>query len=169
MAQTFFVNSSTVGVDLNNQSTTQLFALGTHLLGNQDTEWVYVQANTSIVGQSMVAFNSSFTCAMASGLDVVNGLPLGTAQTSVSSQAFGWITIRGANLTVLMTGTGSVPQAVFLGSSAITTGILVFGAGTGSCTLQGVQLQVTASSSATSGVCLVALTWPKAATVGSGG
>ena len=68
----FSLNSSTIGVDLNNASSTALFAVGTHVLGSQGTEWVYVQANTSIVGQRMVAYQSgTFTCGMASGGDLV--------------------------------------------------------------------------------------------------
>lgn len=169
----FFVQSSTVGVDLNNQSTTALFAVGTHCFGTSDTEWVYIQANTSIIGQSMVAYNTAFTGSMASGLDVVNGLPLACAQTSISSQAFGWVAVRGVNLSILVTGTASVgagTSQVALGASAITTGVLdLASVGTASCTLVGVQLQVTNSGSASSGLALFTLTWPKAATPAFGG
>ena len=173
MAQSFFVQSSTVGVDLNNANATALFGVGTHCLGTQNSEWVYVQANTSINGLSMVAINTAFTCGMASGGDVVAGLQLASAHTSISSQAFGWVALRGANLTILVTGTGSaggVGGQVALGASAITTGVLdLVTVGTASCTLIGVQLQVTASGSASSGVGLFTLTWPKAANPLAGG
>ena len=36
MANTFNLNSSTIGVDLNNFSATALFAVGTHVLGIKD-------------------------------------------------------------------------------------------------------------------------------------
>lgn len=172
MAQSFFINQSTIGVDLNNGSATQLFALGQRVSGTQNSEWVYVQANTSIVGQMAVAFNSAFTCAMASGLDVVNGLQLGIAQTSISSQAFGWVAIRGENMTCVITGTCSLGNAtcIWVGGSATPTGVLFLNStNSGSCTVQGFQLAATASSSASAGVGLFNLTWPKAANPGQGG
>lgn len=170
MAQNFFVNTSTVGVDLNNFSSTALFAVGTHILGTQESQWVYVQANTSINGNTMVAYNTAFTAGMASGADVTNGLLLATAQTSISSQAFGWVAIKGANLTIGVTGTGSLGQQVALGASGITTGILALATvGTASCTLIGVHLTVTASGSASNGVGTFQLSWPKAATTTAGG
>lgn len=172
MAQTFFIQQSMVGVDLNNQSTTQLFALGTHALGTSNSEWVYVQANTSIVGLAAVAFNNNFTCAMASGLDVVNGLQLGVAQTSISSQAFGWVAIRGDGLTCLATGSVSLGQAtcISIGGSATPTGVIFLNTTNSiSCTVAGFQLAATSTGSASSGTGFFNLTWPKAANPGQGG
>ena len=124
MPQSFFVQSSTVGVDLNNGNATALFAVGTHVLGTLGTEWVYVQANTSIVGNSMVAYNSgTFTCSMASSADAMSGMQLASAQTSISSQAFGWVCIRGV-VTVLQTGTASVAGTWYVGGTVGLTGII---------------------------------------------
>ena len=160
MAQNFFVNTATVGVDLNNQSTTALFALGTHLLGTQDTEWVYVTTNTSVVGQTMVAINTTYTAGMASAADVINGLQLATAQTSISSQAFGWVALRGLNLTVAATGTSSVVSAnICVAGSGVPTGVVsaVF---TTSGSLAGIQyLPLTSTGS----LATVIMTWPRGA------
>ena len=173
MAQNFFISQSTIGIDLNNQSTTALFAVGTKCFGTQDTEWVYVQAATTIQGLTMVAYNAAFTCGMASATDVITGLHLATAQTSISNSAFGWVAIRGTNLTIKFTGTVSVGGSVQvqLGASAMPTGLLIgVTVGTASCTLQGVHVQATASDSGNSGnVAQFILSWPKAATVGVGG
>lgn len=157
MAQSFFVQSSTIGVDLNNFSATQLFALGTHVLGTNDSEWVYVQANTSIVGNTIVAFNSTFTCGMASGADVISvGNQIATAQTSISSQAFGWVAIRGIGLTVSQTGTTSVISALYLAASAVPTGFLSAQV-SASNTLVGITLAGTVSST----LGTFNLTWPR--------
>lgn len=174
MPQTAYVNSSTIGVDLNNQSATALFAVGTHVLGNNDSEWVYVQAQTTISGVSWVAYNATFSAGMASAGDVTAGLGIALANATISASSYGWVAVRGINMTALFTGTGSLAPTsgqLQLASSAGPTGVVMLGlVGTASCTLRGVSLAATASSSATglgagaSNVCLVNLYWPNAAT-----
>lgn len=163
MANTFFVNSSTIGVDLNNQSTTQLFALGTHVLASNDTCWVYVQANTSIVGLTWVAFNGTFTAGMCSGGDIVTlGNKVGIAQTSISSQAFGWVCVRGMNLTAAVTGTSSALGVVCIGASGVPTGV-ASNQITASNTMAGVSLVATVSGSLGQFNC----TWPRGFAAGT--
>lgn len=157
MAQNFFANTSTIGFDPSNASATALFAVGTHMLGSGDTEWVYVQAATSINGLTMVAYNATYTAGMASGGDVVTlGSKLATAQTSISSQAYGWVCVRGMGLTIQQTGTSSALGVVCLGASGVPTGVLSNQI-TASNTLAGVSLVATASS--TYGT--FNLTWPR--------
>lgn len=159
MAQAFFVQGATLGVDLNNQSTTQLFALGLHCMGTNNSEWVYVQANTSIVGQTVVAFNATYTAGMASGGDLSLGNQIATAQTSISSQAFGWVCTRGVGLTVATTGTASLSSAVLmLAASGVPTGVLITSATvSGSNSLAGIALVATVSGSL--GVYI--MSWPR--------
>lgn len=117
----FFPVSGNIGVDLNNQSATQLFALGMTVVGNQDTEWVYCQANTSISAKTMVAFSALGSAGMASGLDLLAGLQLATAQITVSVSSFFWAAIRGIGLTVQTTGScTAVAWNSATGNSAIT-------------------------------------------------
>lgn len=157
MANSFYATGSQIGVDLNNSGSTQLFALGTHFLGSNDTEWVYVQANTSINGLTAVAYNATFTAGMASGGDLTTlGNKFGTAQTSISSQAFGWICVRGLGLTIQQTGTSSTLGVVCLAASGVPTGVLSNQI-TASNTLAGISLVATAT--ATYGT--FNLTWPR--------
>ena len=159
MSNTFQLNSSAIGVDLNNQSSTALFAVGTHVLGNNDTEWVYVQANTSILANTIVAYNATFTAGMASGGDLVTlGSKLATAQTSISSNAYGWVAVRGLGLTVSQTGTTSVLGPVSLAASGVPTGFISFQI-SASNTLAGVVFTATVSATA----CVVNMTWPRGA------
>ena len=174
MSNTFNANSSTIGFDPSNMSATALFAVGSHMLGSNDTEWVYVQAQTTISALSWVAFNATFSAGMASAGDVaINGNAIGLANAQISASSYGWVAIRGANLSALFTGTGSLALTsgqLQLASSAGPTGVVMLGTvGTASCTLAGVSLVATASSSATglgngaSNVCLVNLYWPQQA------
>ena len=174
MANTFAGNGSMIGFDPSNMSATALFAVGTHALGAQDTEWVYVQAQTTISALSWVAINPTFSAAMASAADVVSGLSniFGVANGAISASSYGWIAIRGANLSALFTGTGSLAATsgeIHLASSAGPTGVIMLGTvGTASCTLdmKSVYLAATASASASglgtggANVCLVNLVWP---------
>lgn len=153
MPSTFALNSSTIGVDLNNMNATALFALGTHVLGVNNTEWVYVQAQTTIGALSWVAVNSTFSAGMASAADVlVASNQIAVANATISASSYGWVAIRGDNLSALFTGTGSLAPTsgqFQLASSAGPTGVVMLGTvGTASCTLAGVGLSATASASA---------------------
>ena len=163
---TFFVQSSTVGVDLNNGNATALFAPGTHVLGNNASEWVYVQAGTSISSNSFVAINTgSYTAGMASGADVLNGSQLALSQTSISAQAFGWVCIRGVQLTAWCNSSATAPTTigVFLATQSSRCGVMtVFGSGSG--TLGGVQITEAASSTSTGALVTVNLNWPRSIT-----
>ena len=170
MAQTFSTNSSVIGFDPNNMSATALFGVGQHMLGSNNTEWVYVQAQTTINGQAWVAFNSTFSAGMASATDVLNGLNIAVANATISASSYGWVAIRGASLSAFFTGTGSLASTsgqLQLASSAGPTGVAMLGTvGTASCTLGGVSLVATASSSASglgsggANVTLVNIVWP---------
>lgn len=163
MSQSFFLNSSTIGVDLNNGNATALFAVGTHVLGTNGTEWVYVQAATSINANTIVAFNSgTFTCGMASGADVISlGSQIATAQTSISAQAFGWVAVRGVGLTVTQTGTTSVLSAIYVAASGVPTGAISLQI-SASNTLVGISLVGTVSAT----FAVVNLTWPRSNAAG---
>lgn len=161
MAQTFTLNSSTIGVDLNNGNATALFAVGTHVLGSNDTEWVYVQANTSILPYRMVAFNAAGTCGMASASDLLNGLQLGLAQTSISSQAYGWVAIRGIGLTVQTTGSATATaQGIYLAASGTPTGVLS-NVASASGTVAGISFTDVSTQTAVSTLTTATLSWPR--------
>ena len=172
MSNTFYANTSTIGFDPGNMSATALFAVGTHMLGNNETEWVYVQAQTTISAVSWVAFNATFSAGMASAGDVAaNGMTIALANATISASSYGWVAIRGLGLSGIFTGTGSLALTsgeLHLASSAGPTGVIMLGTvGTASCTLAGASLVATASSSATglgagaSNVALFNLYWPQ--------
>ena len=163
---TYFVQSSTVGVDLNNTGTTQLFALGTHVLGTADSEWVYVQAATAVTLGKCVVINSAGTCAMASATDMVQGTIqlLGFAQVAFAASDFGWIPIRGGAgnaMAVLTTGSTSATSQVCVAGSGASTG-MVSTVATASGSVMGV-LFVSIAQTATATLSGAVLTWPRAA------
>ena len=108
-----FVNSSMIGVDYNNASTTALFALGTSSLGNNGSRWVYVVATAALTtGQIVAVFPAgtayALTTALLNGGDVVGTtgyLDLAVVQTSVAAGSYAWAARDGLNLYVATTGT----------------------------------------------------------------
>ena len=164
------------GIDLNNQSATALFALGTHTYGNQDTEWVYLQANSSISARSMVAFSALGSAGMCSGADLLAGLQLATAQTTVSVSSFFWAAIRGIGLTVLTTGSctsiawtsATANSAITIAASGVPTGVLVHASSSAASSgiLAGLSFTDTTNQTATSTFTVATLSWPRGAAAG---
>jgi hypothetical protein len=157
----FYANSPNIGVDLNNQSATALFALGTHVLGTQDTEWVYLQANVSISARTMIAFTVNGSAGMASGADIIAGSQLATAQTTVSTSSYFWAAIRGIGLTVLTTGNATTTaQGIFLAASGTPTGCLS-NVASASGSVAGIAFTDSTNQTATSTYTVATLSWPR--------
>jgi hypothetical protein len=163
----FYANSPNIGVDLNNFSGTALFGLGQHVLGTQDTEWVYLQANSTIEARRMIAFTALGSAGMASGSDILAGSQLATAQISVSVSSFFWAAIRGIGLTVATTGScTSVAQGIFLAATGgVPTGILSSSI-SASGTLAGISFTDTTNQTATATFSVATLSWPRGRAAG---
>ena len=156
----FNVTQSTIGIDLNNTSTTQLFALGTKAFGTNNSEWVYVQAATSITAYKCVAFNGLFTCGMASGGDLIGGIAeMAVAQNAFAASDFGWVCRRGDRVGVMCTGSVSVANQLFMAGSSTPTGICSISA-SGSNTIYGISL-VTVVDTANATVHSAIVSWPR--------
>ena len=131
-----YATSSKVGADLNNTSTTQLFALGEKVQGSGASEWVYVVANNTISAYKMVAMSNAFSCGGARGMDLLSGLQLGVAQTTFASGEYGWVAIRGNSLGVLGSGSSTTTaQGIYLHGTG-----LVDNQASGSGTLAGISI-----------------------------
>lgn len=106
-----FTTSSTIGVDLNTASTTQLFALGTKVMGTDNSEWEYVLASGSITtGQFVQVIGGGTAGVFLTANLVYNSLALdiGVAQFTISAGSYGFVAKRGSNLYALFQGS-SIP------------------------------------------------------------
>ena len=159
----FRVSSSRIGVDLNNTSTTALFALGETVEGSDGTLWEYVQASTSVSAYAVVAIAQSGTCAMASVVDATSGRQLAVAQNAFAANDYGWVPIRGTGgglnqMRVLCSGTMSGGSALYVGSRTGVVSIQV----SGSATLRGVVVYGASAvdeATVTSLPCVIS--WPR--------
>ena len=124
-----FSTSSMIGVDLTTASSTQLFTLGTKILGSDDTEWEYVLASGSITtGQFVQVIGSGTAGVLLTANLVYNTLALdiGVAQFTISAASYGWVAKRGRNMYARVQGS-AVPGGnswAFATGGAISTSLL---------------------------------------------
>jgi len=78
-------------------------ALGTRMLGNDGTEWVFVQANGAITQYDCVLIDEDYqaqpiTSTLATEADTSSGDLLGFAQVAFADNDFGWVAVKGSNI-----------------------------------------------------------------------
>ena len=147
-----YVNSSTVGVDLNSTNTTAQFALGTRVTGSNNSSWVYVYMSGAASAGAACVLSVTGTAAMATiALAMAPGKNVAFAQTAFTAADYGWVCQAGLGMAILASAT----------TAAVTTGLYVgtvaghLSTTAGSATMIGVQYtgsSATATSWATTGV-----------------
>lgn len=154
-----YVNSSMIGVDFNNASSTALFALGTHAVGNQGTEFMYVELATAVSAYTAVVVNGTFTATGADATNLLAGGNVAWMQGSGSDGMFAWVAIQG-HVAVMTSGsvTGT-PQGVFVPGASGSTGVISNNY-SASGTLQGVFFTSIAQT-ATATITGAVLVWPR--------
>ena len=161
-----FVNSSTIGVNLqgNSDGAPANFALGSHVLGNAGSEWIYVYATSALTTGTVVAINSGFVVLPANASNLTNsgqgspnsGDAIGFSQGVFAAADFGWVCIRGQNQYVAVSNISTLGAALYI--SAVASGMLTTAAASG--TLAGVIL-ATASATGVASVVQAYLSYPR--------
>jgi len=151
--------SSILGVDFNNISSTQLFALGTKAFGTNNTEWVYVKMTGAAISGEMCSVASQGTARPVTTTAIACSGPaeLAWAQGAYADQDYGWVALRGDAVTVLMSST-CVPNTQLYWASGQARGALTTTAG--SASMAGIQL-LASSSTASLVLTTAILTYPR--------
>lgn len=162
-----FSNSSMIGVDFNNPSSTALFGLGSETLGTQGSEWTYcIATGTLSTGMIVSIFSQgtayALTTALVAGGDVLlttGQLNLGAVQTLVPQGQYAWVARKGISLYVACTGTctGGAEYA-FSPTAGVIQNAPAAGVGN---TARGIFL-TTSASTATLSVAVGTLQYPRA-------
>ena len=161
-----FATSSILGADFNNSSTTQMFALNTKALGNNDSEFQYVIATAALAtGQICYIQFQGTADVMTTGAWAGAGLPVGVsgnmdvgiAQTSIAAGSYGWVLKRGQNAYVLCSGTcpSGVPVGFTNSGTLVTAGNVAV-----SLTAMGIFI-TTSASTATPSVANALVVYPR--------
>jgi hypothetical protein len=98
MTNTNFVTGGTLGAKLDETHTEAKFALGTHAHGNNNSEWVYVQASASITQYDAVTIQADHKLAQLTIDGGKAAQAVGFAQVAFAPADYGWVMVRGKPL-----------------------------------------------------------------------
>jgi len=151
-------NSSLIGVNLNGVSdgATALFGLQSHVVGSDDTEWLYVCSSIALATGQCVAVNSSGTAVLATQTIATSGRTLAFAQGVFAANDFGWVAKGGNPIYVLVSSLSTIAGTIGIGDNA--SGILTGGPASGA--LRGIAV-FSAAATATAVVVQAYVRYPK--------
>lgn len=159
-----YAQSSKIGVDLNNFSSTALFTLGDKAVGDSGTEYLYCHFATGATAGKAMVYSQGFTATGGDATNLLLGFGIGWVQATVSASTFGWLAVRGA-VAVMTSGSATVsPNGVFLPGASGTTGIVSVNY-SASGTLAGIAFTSIAQT-ATATLTGAILTWPRGGALG---
>jgi len=93
-----YATSGMIGVDLENQSSTALFKVGTMVTADDGSEWIYVLAGSAITIYDTVHVNSAFSANPLTPALARSGGEIGFAQRAFTNARYGWVMKRGRPL-----------------------------------------------------------------------
>lgn len=156
-----YTNSSTIGVNLgNSDGATALFGLGNTIMGQSDTEWVYINTASALTTGTAVMINSSGTANLLNGTlsTTSTGKQIAFAQGTFAASDYGWVARRGNGIYVLVSSVSTVAVILYNSDSS---GTLTTTSATN--TIAGISL-ITASSTGIASAVPAFVSWPRLVT-----
>lgn len=158
---------SVIGVDTANPASASNHMLGERARGSVNSEWVYVDAASSISQYDAVSIDKDYKAKPLTVTAVTNGLLIGFAQASFNSGQKGWVAIRGgkgADLKVNCLKSCNANVELFATS---TKGKLDDAGGTATDRIDGVVV-VSGSTTASATALGLLATWPHGTNISAG-
>lgn len=111
------VTTGLLGVDITATPTSNSTGhqLGTHVSGNDNTEWVYVQAGEALTQYDCVAIDEDFTAKAMTKAQIDDGFNVGFAQVAFTSGDYGWVAVRGSNINCRVQPGTTADGALYIG------------------------------------------------------
>lgn len=132
------------------------FALGTRVQATDGQEYIYVHAAQTITQYYFVAVDENYEASLLGAAEAGDGWSIGVAQTALSNNDFGWVAVRGHNLTGAVAASCAADVAMYTsGSDGIVDD------GTGGTALSGIVV-VTSNGTTLTATTEVLLTYPRA-------
>lgn len=109
-----------MGVKLDQVDTSAAHVVGTRVCGNENSEWMYIQAGSAVSQYNAVMIDQSSKAYPITTTNAASSTRIGFAQTSIASAKYGWVALQGTNISVSLaancapnvrlytTGTGGV-------------------------------------------------------------
>jgi len=147
------------------------FDPGTHALGDNGSEYVFIKASVALKQYQCVALNPTYLACVPATITLVNQQQqLGWPQVAIAASDFGWVCIRGENFGVLA-AKGSLPFSVLgpaanpnnkLYISGTSPGVLTTTSVRTSALVTGITLNTSSTSiTPNSSVVVANATWPR--------
>lgn len=87
-----------IGIDLSQTSTTLDHGLGDRVIGNSNTEWVYVQASGALAQFDAVGIDENFQAGALTKAMADDGHAIGFAQIAFADNEYGWVATKGSDI-----------------------------------------------------------------------
>lgn len=141
------LTTGVLGVNLSENSATATFAVGTHVLAGDNSEWVYVQDSGSGIAQyDWVGFSEDFSAGALTTAMADDGYFIGAAQNAITATYYGWVCTKGSNVSANVSASCPVDQLLLY--TGATAGVL-YTAATGGSKVIGVTNTVSAGTAVT--------------------
>jgi len=135
------ITSSVIGVDLNNYSSTALFAKGPSVVGTDGSMFEYCNTLSAIAQYALVAIDGANDASGATTTLAATENRLGVAQISIAVSCYGWIQRQGK---LMVKGATDCAANVLLFTTA-TAGV-VDDATVSNCLVLGLRFETTMSN-----------------------
>lgn len=154
-----YSTSGHIGIDFTADETSATQALGTREASVDNQEYVYVLAGSAITQYQWVGVDEDFSAYPLTKAMADDGWIIGVAQTAKTSGSYGWVAVKGANLTANVAGSCAADVALYTTSTAGT----VDDTSTSQTKIDGAVAVASNGTSAAANV-EVLLTYPKSTT-----
>ena len=145
-----------VGADLDNQSSSAKFKLGTEAKAQDGQKYVYVQASGAITAYDVVAIDEDYTARSVTSALAGAGHQPGFAQLAFTDDYYGWVATEGSNILVRAASSCAADALLYVGTTGLSAGVVDDASATGRVTLQGVVLVSANASSTTTALEVIA-------------
>lgn len=109
---------SPIGVGLTDTPTTIEHTLGDKAVAEDGQEYVYVQAAEAISQYDFVGIDEDFAASQLTSTEAGDGWMIGVAQSALSADDYGWVCVKGANLTGNVLGSCNADVALYTSGTA---------------------------------------------------
>lgn len=155
-----YLTDGKVGVDLTATPTTIEHTLGEMHTGTDGTMWVYVQANGAIAQYDFVGIDENYQAACLTDAMAGDGWIIGAAQVAFADNDYGWVAIKGSNISGNVLVSCAADVALY---GSATAGSLDDSSTTGTVKIEGV-VAVAAVGTAAGGAVEIIFTSPRSTT-----
>lgn len=147
-----YATDGTMGVNLTQVDTSASHTVGTQVVGNEASKWMYIEAASGISQYDVVMINTSSKGVPITTTNAASGVKVGFAQTSIASGKYAWVALEGTNLSANLLVNCAPHVRLYTTATAGKLDDTIVSAGQ----VAGVEAQVTAATSGTTSVRIVA-------------